>query len=101
MLVNPAQKEIVKANKKIIPLRQVPEEFEPAKESLNDIIESPADRTYRLRKQLARAKPSRQSMSKARRHLLFINPGTEKIQLVRYSKTVAKVLSPRGSRGKV
>ena len=85
MPVQPEQKQIVKANKKIIAAGQPAEEFEPEAKSLNEIIETPADRTYRLRKQLARAKPSRQSMSRARKHLLFINPGTEKIRLVRYS----------------
>ena len=92
MLVQPEQKQIVEAHKKVIAAGQPAEEFEPQKESFNDLIETPADRTYRLRKQLARAKPARQSMSRARRHLLFINPGTEKIRLVRYSLKTGRAL---------
>ena len=45
MPVQPEQKQIVKANKKIIAAGQPAEEFEPEAKSLNEIIETPADRT--------------------------------------------------------
>ena len=54
---------------------------------MNEVIETPAERTSRIRKQLAKEKrlQSRETMSRERKHFLFINPGTEKINLLRYA----------------
>ena len=52
--------------------------------SLNDYIETPADRTYRLEQQLKKA-PRREFMSRERKHFLFINPGSEKLNLLRFA----------------
>lgn len=68
--------------------RKVSREVEgvgPPPVSMNDIIESAGERTYRLKKQLAKRRPKRESMSDERRHFLFINPGTEKIGLLVYA----------------
>ena len=61
--------------------------FLPSKKSLNQYIESAADRNHRLRKEIVRKERNepRHTMSKGRRHLLFINPGTEKLNLLRYA----------------
>ena len=61
------------------------EDFEPQGKSINDFIETAAERTYRLKKQQAKVKPKNESMSRERKHFLFINPGTEKIELLRYA----------------
>ena len=60
-------------------------EFEPQGKSINDFIETAGERTYRLKKQQQKAKPKNESMSPQRKHFLFINPGTEKINLLRYA----------------
>ena len=52
--------------------------------SLNDYIESPADRTYRLEQQLKKV-PRRETMSRERKHFLFINPGSEKLNLLSFA----------------
>ena len=61
--------------------------MEIPKKSLNDFIETPQERTSRVRKQLRREirKEKKQTMSAERRHFLFINPGSEKIKLLRYA----------------
>ena len=62
-----------------------PLEFEPQGKSINDFIETAGERTYRLKKQQQKAKPKNESMTRQRKHFLFINPGTEKINLLRYA----------------
>ena len=72
------------ANTNIIKERQPLEDFEPQGKSLNDIIETAGERVYRLRRQQNKLKPKNETMSRERKHFLFINPGTEKINLLRY-----------------
>ena len=69
----------------VIAQRQPVEDFEPQGKSMNEFIESAAERTYRLKKQQLKAKPKNETMSRQRKHFLFINPGTEKINLLKYS----------------
>ena len=54
---------------------------------MNDVIETAAERNSRVRRQLTREKrfQKRETMSRERKHFLFINPGTEKINLLRYA----------------
>ena len=73
------------ANEGVIKKPQPLEEFEPQGKSINDFIETAGERTYRLKKQQQKAKPKNESMTRQRKHFLFINPGTEKINLLRYA----------------
>ena len=73
------------ANEGEIKKPQPLEEFEPQGKSINDFIETAGERTYRLKKQQQKAKPKNESMTRQRKHFLFINPGTEKINLLRYA----------------
>ena len=72
-------------NESIIKQSQPLEKFEPQGKSINDFIESASERVYRLKKQQQLAKPKNETMTKERKHFLFINPGTEKINLLRYA----------------
>ena len=53
--------------------------------SMNDIIETAGERTYRVQKQQARVSSKRETMTKERKHFLFINPGSEKINLLKFA----------------
>ena len=54
---------------------------------MNEVIETAAERNSRVRKQQTKEKrlQQRETMSRERKHFLFINPGTEKINLLRYA----------------
>jgi len=54
---------------------------------MNQVIETAAERNYRVRKELEKEKrlQKRETMTKERKHFLFINPGSEKIKLLRYA----------------
>ena len=66
------------ANTNIIKKPQALEDFEPQGKSLNDIIETAGERVYRLRRQQSKLKPKNETMTRERKHFLFINPEQRK-----------------------
>ena len=54
---------------------------------MNEVIETAAERNSRVRKEqnISARLQKRETMSRERKHFLFINPGSEKINLLRYA----------------